>query len=636
MITNISKEQTEVKKKSNAKLFTIADMTNEHKKEAVKLVICAAILIILGIYAHFSGDYKLLNIASIAIYIINGLKLFKLAFLGLIHFQPLDEHFLMTIASIAAIYIGQYPEAASLVLFWSFGELFEDIATHKSRKNIEGLLDIVPDVANRIDENGNVTEVDLDEIEIGDIMLVRDGEKVGVDGKVIEGHASLDTSSITGESMPVEVAEGDEVISSSIVNEGFIKIEASKEFDDSVAAKIIELIEDSTDSKSESEKRISKFARIYTPIVVAIAVIMVLIPIIGSGRDFNNYLLRAATFLVISCPCAFVISVPLSFISGLGVASENGILIKGSQYFEGLSEAKVLLTDKTGTLTTGEFIVEDIEFLTDYDEDKALDYLYNIELMSTHPIAQGVVASLDRAENRDLFKDTSNEKGLGVRAITQMDEEIKVGSAKFTGYTGDDVDKRVFMSIDDKLVAIVHIGDEIKENSFETIENLHHDFNQIAIVSGDNEKNVAETAAELKLDDYYAGVMPEDKLNIMKDYQSKGNKVVFVGDGMNDAPVLKNADVGISMGETASDIAIEASDILVVNGEFSKLIQLMSIVNLTNKTVNQNIIFIIAVKIAILALGIFGYASMWLAIFGDVGVSIITILWSMRLLRKDF
>ena len=632
MIKNINRKNIYIEDDSS-KLFTIKDMTEDHKREAIKLVVCSLTLLILGIYASLSGHDKAFNIASIIIYLITGFELFKLAFDGLIHLDPIGEHFLMTVASIAAIYIGQYPEAASLMLFWSFGELFENIATYKSRKNIEGLVDIVPDVANRIDESGNVTEVELHEIEIGDILLVRDGEKVGVDGVVIEGVGSLDTSSVTGESMPVEVGIGDEVISSSIVTDGIIKIEATKKFNDSIAAKIIDLIENSAESKSESEKRITKFARIYTPIVVAIAVIMVLIPLFRPGASFDDYLLRAATFLVISCPCAFVLSVPLSFISGLGLASKNGILIKGSQYFEGLSEAQVLLTDKTGTLTTGEFIVEDVEFVSEYDKEKTLDYLYNIELMSTHPIALGIVESLDREKKEDIFTDTTNEKGLGIKAITKDGEEVKVGSARYTGYTGDDIDKKVFMAINDKLVAIVHIGDEIKDKSYDTIKTLHQDFDEITIVSGDNEKNVSETAKELSLDDYYASVMPEDKLNIMTDYQKAGNKVVFVGDGMNDAPVLKNADVGISMGETASDIAIEASDILVVNGEFSKLSELMKIIGVTNRTVNQNVMFIIASKILILALGIFGYASMWLAIFGDVGVSIITILWSMRLLK---
>lgn len=633
MIKNINRTHTYIENDSS-KLFTIKDMTEDHKREAIKLIICSLSLLILGSYASLSGHDMAFDIASILIYLITGYKLLKLAGKGLINLQPLGEHFLMTLASIAAIYIGQYPEAASLMLFWSFGELFEDIATYKSRKNIEGLVDIVPDVANRIDENGNVREVDLADIEIGDILLVRDGEKVGVDGVVIEGAGLLDTSSVTGESMPVEVSVGDTVISSSIVSDGIIKIEASKKFNDSIAAKIIDLIENSAESKSESEKRITKFARIYTPIVVAIAVIMALIPFFKAGASFNDYLLRAATFLVISCPCAFVLSVPLSFISGLGLASKNGILIKGSQFFEGLSESKVLLTDKTGTLTTGEFVVDQIEFTSDFDNEKALDYLYNIELMSTHPIALGLVTSLDR-EKKDLFTETTNEKGLGIRAVTKDEMIVRVGSARFTGYEGADIDKKVFMAIDDKVVAIVHVGDEIKDQSYETIEGLHKHFPEIAIVSGDNEKNVAETAQELDLDQYFAEVMPEDKLNIMKNYQSAGKKVVFVGDGMNDAPVLKNANVGISMGETASDIAIEASDILVVNGEFSKLSQLMDIVSLTNKTVNQNIAFIIAIKIAILLLGIMGHASMWLAIFGDVGVSIITILWSMRILKKD-
>ena len=609
------------------------DMTEDHKSELKKLIVLSVLTLSLGIY-----DYKYISGPRLIVvfdifYIFTGFEFLKKEVQIIVRGQALDENFLMAIATITAFAIGQYTEAISVMLFYNFGELFENLATNKSRENIKSLLDLVPDTANLIKEDGSTIEVDLDDVEVGDILLVRDGEKVGVDGLVIEGSGLLDTSSITGESMPVEIEEGSEIISSSIMTEGIIKMRCQKEFDDSVAAKIMELIEGSASSKSNSERLVTKFARIYTPIVVAIALIIALVPPLFFGGAWNDYLIRAATFLVLSCPCALVLSVPLSFMSGLGLASDNGVLIKGSQYFETLNESKILLSDKTGTLTTGEFVVKNIEYFNDCDKDLILDYIYNIELMSTHPIAKGIVNSLKRSKKNDLFKDISNEKGFGVKAISQNNEKIKLGSARYIGLEEDN-DRAVYLSINDKPVAKVIIEDKIKDKSLETINNLKKDFNQIIVVSGDGENAVKSTAKALNLDKYYAQVMPEEKLKIMKNFQDKGQKTVFIGDGINDAPVLTNADVGISMGETASDLAIESSDILIVNGEFSQMKKLMAISNLTNRTVRENITFIMIIKVSILLLGLFGHANMWLAIFGDVGVSIIAILWAMRILKK--
>nr|WP_246285917.1 heavy metal translocating P-type ATPase [Peptoniphilus nemausensis] len=610
-------------------------MTDSHKKELSKLIAIGIFTAILAVLRNTIGENIWIVGGFLLAYLLSAWNVLIKGFKGIIRGQAMDENFLLSIASIAAFTLGQYIEAIAVILFYNFGDLFENIASHKSRQNIEGLLDLVPDVANKVNPDGSTTEIDLDDVEVGDILLVRDGEKIGVDGVVIEGHGLLDTSSVTGESMPVEAEVGSEIISSSLLTEGIIKIRAQKEFDDSVAAKIMEIIEDSAESKSQSEKMVTKFARVYTPIVVAIALIVAIIPPLFFGGDWYEYVFLAATFLVISCPCGLVLSVPLSFMSGLGLASENGILIKGSQYFEGLNNAKVLLSDKTGTLTTGNFKVKDIEYFTDHDREKILDYIYNIELMSTHPIAKGIVESLDRDEKHDLFEEVTNEKGLGVRATSKDGDLIKIGSARFIGYDGEENDRAIYVSIDDKLAAKVIIEDEIKDQSFETIEDLHNYFENIAVVSGDGKNAVEETAKELGLDDYYAEVMPDQKLEIMKGYQDKGLPTVFVGDGINDAPVLTNADVGISMGETASDLAIESSDILVVNGEFREMSKLMKISDLTNRTVRQNVTFIMAVKIGILISGLLGYANMWLAIFGDVGVTIIAVLWAMRILKKD-
>ncbi len=610
-------------------------MTDEHKQTLYKLVLIAILSFALSYFASriMGMNRIILTIWFLILYLAASFDVIKEAIANLKRGQALDENFLMTIATVTAFLIGDYLEAISVMVFYGFGELFEDIATHRSKENIKSLLDLVPDLANKLMDDGTIEEIDLDDVEVGDILMVRDGEKVGVDGVITEGVCLADTSSVTGESMPVELGVGDEIISSSIVSQGIIKYQATKEFDDSVAAKIIELIEDSHMSKSDSERLITKFARIYTPIVVGFAALLALVPPLFFGGQWSDYLLRAATFLVLSCPCALVLSVPLSFMSGLGLASKEGILIKGSQFFEELQAADILLSDKTGTLTTGEFKVNKVEFLTDYDKERALDYIYNIEKMSTHPIASGIVNSLDRKENPDLFESVDNKSGLGVIAKTKLGEEIKIGSAKFLEIE-EDTARAVYLGIDGKVVAKIHIEDELKKESKDTISYLKKYFKKIAVVSGDSKQAVKHTSEELGLTDYYAGLMPKDKLDVMDKFKKDGHKVVFVGDGINDAPVLKNATVGISMGESASDLAIESSDILIANGEFSQLKKLMHITKLTNSTVVQNITFIMAVKVIILAMGFFGHASMWLAIFGDVGVSIIAILWAMRILKK--
>ena len=610
-------------------------MTDEHKQTLYKLVLIAILSFALSYFASriMGMNRIIITIWFLILYLAASLDVIKEAIANLKRGQALDENFLMTIATVTAFLIGDYLEAISVMVFYGFGELFEDIATHRSKENIKSLLDLVPDLANKLMDDGTIEEIDLDDVEVGDILMVRDGEKVGVDGVITEGVCLADTSSVTGESMPVELGVGDEIISSSIVSQGIIKYQATKEFDDSVAAKIIELIEDSHMSKSDSERLITKFARIYTPIVVGFAALLALVPPLFFGGQWSDYLLRAATFLVLSCPCALVLSVPLSFMSGLGLASKEGILIKGSQFFEELQAADILLSDKTGTLTTGEFKVNKVEFLTDYDKERALDYIYNIEKMSTHPIASGIVKSLDRKENPDLFESVDNKSGLGVIAKTKLGEEIKIGSAKFLEIE-EDTARAVYLGIDGKAVAKIHIEDELKKESKDTISYLKKYFKKIAVVSGDSKQAVKHTSEELGLTDYYAGLMPKDKLDVMDKFKKDGHKVVFVGDGINDAPVLKNATVGISMGESASDLAIESSDILIANGEFSQLKKLMHITKLTNSTVVQNITFIMAVKVIILVMGFFGHASMWLAIFGDVGVSIIAILWAMRILKK--
>lgn len=608
-------------------------ITENHRKTLIKLIFLGIFILFSYLLSRNISNKTLMMIIFLAIYLLAGWEIITKGIKGVINGQALDENFLMSIASLAAFALGEYVEAIAVMLFYSFGELFEEIASYRSRKNIENLINLVPDIANIVNENGEISQVDLDDIKVGDILLIRDGEKVGVDGVVVEGEGLIDTSSVTGESMPVEVSIGSEIISSSIMKEGIIKIRAEKEFEDSLAAKIMELIEDSATSKSQSEKTVSRFAKVYTPIVVGIALLVAIVPPVFFNKNLYDYIFRAATFLVISCPCALVLSVPLTFMSGLGLSSKNGILIKGSQCFEALDKSKVLLSDKTGTLTTGEFELKDIIYYGEEDKEKILDYIYNMELMSTHPIAQAIVKSLDREEKPQLFKEISNEKGLGVKAETNDGRLIKLGSKKFVEFDQEENQRAIYLSIDGKICAKIIIEDQIKANSKKTLQRLKKHFTDLAIVSGDSEIPVKETSKALGLDKYYAEVMPDEKLKIMENYQQSGQKVVFVGDGINDAPVLTKADLGISMGEGASDLAIESSDILIVNGEFEQMGKLMDIADVTNKTVKNNIIFILSIKIAILILGLLGFANMWLAIFGDVGVSIIAVLYSMRILK---
>lgn len=610
-------------------MFT--SMTEENRNELKILLLITLITILLSVAEHTWNYNIIIKIIFFILYIVAGKQIIKKAFLGIKNRQPLDENFLMTLATLAAMAIGNYHEAVFVLLFYKFGELFEEIATNKSKDNIKSLIDIVPERSIRIEAGGKREEVDIDEIEIGDILEITDGERIPVDGVVVEGNATLDTSSLTGEALPQDVEIGSELMSSSIVTDGIIRMKALKEFDDSIASKIIELIEEGVENKSESEKYITKFARIYTPVVVIGAIILAVIPPLFGG-DWRDYLLRAATFLVLSCPCALVLSVPLSFISGLGLASKNGILIKGSEYLEDLDKADVILTDKTGTLTKGNFLIKDIEYYSDYDKQKILDYIYNIEKTSNHPIAKAITSNLNR-EDKELFTQVKNIKGLGVSAISKDGETVSVGSKKFVGFDGND-DKAIFISIDDYIHAKIIIEDEIKEDSLETISQLKKYVSKLAIVSGDNKKSVESCANQLGLDSYYYNLLPDEKMEVLNSYKKDHENIVYIGDGINDAPVLKQAKVGISMGETASDLAIESSDVLIVNGEFSQVLKLMKIAKLSMKTVRENIAFIMIVKFSILILGLIGHANMWLAIFGDVGVSIIAILWAMRILSK--
>ncbi|WP_243344166.1 heavy metal translocating P-type ATPase [Anaerococcus sp. AGMB09787] len=608
------------------------NMSEEHRHRLYEIIIVSLLALSIFLMGRFFFLGDLRKWAFLLIYLYSGREILYRAFMGIVRRSYMDENFLMALATITAFFLGEYFEAVAVIIFYSFGELFEDMATAKSREEIASLVDLVPETASVILPDGSIEERDIYDVEVGDILLVCEGEKVGVDGEVLEGKAMVDASSITGESLGQIVGADDEVLSSSIVSEGIIKIRATKDYDSSYAAKIIELIEDSASSKSKSERFVSRFARVYTPIVVGLAILIAVIPPAFMDKPLNFSLFRAATFLVLSCPCALVLSVPLSFIAGLGQASREGILIKGSEFFEKLDKADTLLLDKTGTITTGDFKIGNIEIYEGFDREKVLNYLVALESMSSHIIGKAIVRELDRKIRSDIFKSYENILGSGMVGVTYGGTEVKVGSPAFVGAKSGN--KSVFISIGGRIAGEVLIEDEIRTNVSETIGRLKERFKNIAIVSGDQKENVGKIAEKLGIGKFYSEVKPHEKLAIMRKTKADAKALVFVGDGINDGPVLKNSDVGISMGETSSDIAIDASDVLITGKDFSKLATLFDITRLTNRTVRQNITFILAVKILILILGLMGYASMWLSIFGDVGVSIISILWAMRILKK--
>lgn len=607
-------------------------MSKENKASLLSLLFFSIASLFLYRYYLNVGRKFFIVTGFLFIYLLLGWEIFQKGIYSVSHGNGMDETFLITLATFIAFLLGHYGEALAVLIFYSFGEVFEDIATDKSRDNIKSLMDIVPQKAQRINSDGSISEIDIEKIKVGDLILAKDGDRIAVDGEVYEGEGLLDTSSLTGESLPKSIRGGSKILSSSILSSGIIKYKALKVFEDSIASKIINLIEESNEKKSDSERLITRFAKVYTPIVVALAALIAIVPpLLGFG--LKEYLLRSGTFLILACPCALVISIPLTYISGLGLASKNKILLKGSKFFEKIIDSDTLFTDKTGTLTEGNFSIEGIVYYTDYSKNLILDYMYNLEKLSNHPIAKSIVHSLNRNDNPSYFIASENINGMGVWAKTYENNEIKVGSGEFVGEVDKTDGKAVFMTINDLLVCKIIMQDKLKEDALKTIDDIRGNFNQIAVLSGDNERAVVDVAEELGIG-YCANLLPNEKLDLLRNEQRKGHSVIYLGDGINDGPVLKNADVGISMGQTSSDLAIESSDILIVDGEVSKIKDLITISRLVDKTAKQNLTFIILIKLIILGFGLFGYAPMYLAVFGDVGVSVIATLWAMRILNK--
>ncbi len=582
----------------------------------------------------------------LAAYVAVGYKVIWKAVRGVVNGQVLDENFLMAVASIGAFFVGEYPEAVAVMLFYQIGEMFEDYAVGKSRKSITGLMDIRPDSANLKTETG-IVEVSPSEVHPGDLIIVRPGEKVPLDGVVIEGISSLNTSALTGESLPREIGQGDEILSGCVNINGLLTVKVTKAFGESTVSKILDLVENSAAKKAKTENFITRFAAVYTPLVVGAAVILaVLPPLLIDGALWADWIYRALNFLVVSCPCALVISVPLSFFGGIGGASKIGVLVKGSNYLEAISKAEYMVMDKTGTLTQGVFHVEDIFAEDGYEKGEILRYAAMAESYSSHPISQSLQAAYGKEIDKSQINDVEEAAGRGVIAMVEG-RRVAAGNRRLmteeAGYDGPLPQHRggtqVYVSVDGKYAGRILLADKIKEDSASAIKMLGDLGIKTVMLTGDSREAGEKAATELGIHQVYTGLLPADKVdiveNLLKEKHEKG-KVVFVGDGINDAPVLARADIGVAMGGLGSDAAIEAADMVIMDDKPSKLASIIKISKKTMTVVYENIVFALGVKAAVLILSALGIVGLWAAVFADVGVSMIAVLNAMRCLNIKF
>ena len=618
-------------------------MNKKQKKMLLRILLSAALL---GVLLLLPLEGWLRFALFLIPYLIVGYDILIEAFEGIRNGQPFDENFLMAVATVGALALGEYTEGVAVMLLYQTGELFQSYAVGKSRRSIGALMDIRPDSANLLGEDGEIRTVDPDEVEIGSVIVVRPGEKIPIDGVIVKGKSSLDTAALTGESIPREVKEGSEVISGCINLSGLIEIRTTKDFGESTVSKILDLVENATSRKSKSENFISKFARIYTPAVCFGALALFLLPplaglLLGREAQWSVWLYRALTFLVISCPCALVISIPLSFFAGIGGASANGILIKGSNFMETLSEVRTVVLDKTGTLTEGNFEVSGVHHSTIEDE-KLIEYAAHAEVYSSHPISRSLIRAYGREPEASRVSDVREESGRGV--IAKVDgREVAVGSAKLMRALGCEpidcshVGTIVHVAIDGSYAGHILIEDLVKDGAQEAIESLRRSgVKKIVMLTGDVRAVAEDVAKRLKLDEVKSELLPADKVGAVEELlaaQPEKEKLAFVGDGINDAPVLARADIGIAMGALGSDAAIEAADVVLMDDEPGKIAKAIRISRKCLRIVKENIWFAIAVKLLCLALGALGLAGMWAAIFADVGVMVIAVLNALRALH---
>lgn len=632
-------------------------MSKKLKKQLKQILIGLSIFAVLMVVEHTCGFPGVLGtrwgelVLYLIPYLIAGRDVVKKCFLGIKNRQLLDECFLMTLATVGAFVTGENSEAVAVMLFYQVGEWFQSYAVGKSRKSITELMDIAPDFANVERADGSIEEVDPEEVQIGDTLVIRAGEKIPVDGTVLEGQSMVNTSALTGESVPRSAVPGDQIISGCINGEGLLKIRAEKKYEDSTVAQILELVENASSKKSKTENFITRFARYYTPIVVAGAVILALIPPIFTG-NWMNWMMRACTFLVISCPCALVISVPLSFFGGIGAASNIGVLVKGSNYLEQMAHLDTVVSDKTGTLTEGVFHVTRVVPAEGVSEEAVLRNAAIVESLSTHPIAKSIQAAYTEVLEPGLARDVRNVSGQGLVAKVG-DSTVCVGNKRLMEENGidyreiqDGESTVVYVATDGKFQGAILISDEIKDSAVKAIREMKQEgVRHVVMLTGDR-KGIAEAVAEkLSVDEFRAELLPAGKVQAVeellarmsgdkKDGSNGKKKLAFIGDGINDAPVLSRADVGIAMGSMGSDAAIEAADVVIMDDDIGKIPRTIRIARQTVGIAYQNIAFALFIKILFLILGALGIIGMWWAVFADVGVAVICILNSMRMLKR--
>mgnify|MGYP005779760601 FL=1 len=612
-------------------------MTRRQKRLLFRIII-AAVLFAAGSLLPLGPTVEMG--VFLVCYVVIGWDIVWKAVTNILQGQVFDENFLMTIATIGALILGEHSEGVAVMLFYQVGEWFQSYAVSKSRKSIASLMDIRPDYAN-VERNGKLEQVDPDEVNIGDTIVVKPGERVPLDGKILKGTSALDTSALTGESMPRDVEPGMEVISGCINQTGILTIQTTKMYGESTVAKILDLVENASDKKGKTENFISRFARYYTPIVVFAAIALAILPPLITGQSFSIWIYRALTFLVISCPCALVISIPLSFFGGIGGASKIGVLVKGSNYLESLAHTEVVVFDKTGTLTKGSFVVSQIKAIG-MKKEQLLELAAYTEDYSNHPISQSIKKAYNRAIDNSRISDVQEIAGHGVRAVIDG-KTVLAGNTKLmtreniTFSPADAVGTVIYLACDGKYSGYIVIEDEIKADAPAAIKALKEvGVKKTVMLTGDADAVGKKVAHKLGLDQVYTELLPADKVDrveaLLKQTSEKG-KLVFVGDGINDAPVLARADVGIAMGGLGSDAAIEAADVVLMTDEPSKISAVVQIARKTIRIANENIVFALGVKLLVLILGATGYANMWAAVFADVGVSVIAILNAIRAMR---
>ena len=638
----VSEKQLEatapVKKNEKAAVYN-----DEDKKRTIRLAVGAVVYAIGMALTVFAKLPTLAELAFLIVaYVILGWDVVWQAVKNITRGQVFDEHFLMSVSTIGAFAIGEYPEAVAVMLFYQVGEFFQSLAVKRSRKSISDLMDICPDSAT-VKRNGVLQVVSPESVAVGEIIVVKPGEKIPLDGIVVDGESMLDTKALTGESVPRSIRKGDEALSGCINQSGLLTLKVTKSFGESTVSKITDLVENASARKAPTENFITTFARYYTPVVVGMAAVLAIIPPLVLGGGWSEWLRRGFVFLIVSCPCALVISIPLTFFGGIGAASKRGVLVKGSNYLEALNKVSVVVFDKTGTLTKGVFEVANIIPAAGYQEEQVLEYAAQAESYSNHPIAKSILATYGKPIDQKQFSGFEEISGHGISVMVQGKKVLAgnnklMESEKIAYAACDAAGTKFYVAADGSYVGCILIADEVKPDSKCAIAELKKiGVEKTVMLTGDDERIGKSVADELGLDAYYAQLLPDqkvEKLEMLDKQKRQGSKLAFVGDGINDAPVLARADVGIAMGGLGSDAAIEAADVVLMTDEPSKLVEAIDVAKATKRIVMQNIVIALGIKSVFLVLGALGMAGMWEAVFGDVGVTIIAVLNAMRILKK--